>query len=135
MVTLNNTNIAKINCARDEVCFQWLKLTKELHGLSVAEMQLAAAFLDKFIEFKEKILDDDLLNEFLMSTKVKSSIRERLGIEKQTSFQNMLSSLRKKGFFDKEDRILKAFIPNINTKSEVFKVMFVLKIEDDGEMD
>ena len=130
MKQITNTNIAKLACPRDELCFQWLKLTRELHGLSTTEMQLAAAFLDKYIEFKEKILDDELLNEFLMSTKVKNSIREKVGIDKQTSFQNMISSLRKKGFFDGEDRIAKAFIPNIDGKSKFFQVGFMIKIID-----
>lgn len=128
MAIPNNTNIARINCTHDDICFNWLKLTKELHGLSTAEMQLAAAFLDKYIEFKEKILDDELLNEFLMSTKVKNSLREKLNIDKQTSFQNMITSLRKKGFFDDKDRISKAFIPNINKGSDFLKVVFILKI-------
>ena len=127
-----NTNMAKLKCTRDTVCFEWLKLTKELHGLSTAEMQLAAAFLDKYIEFKEKILDEALLNEFLMSTKVKAYIKDKLGIDKQTSFQNLISSLRKKGFFDSQDNISKVFIPNIDSKSQYFKISFILKIEDNG---
>lgn len=128
MALPTNTNLAKIECTRDDVCFQWLKLTKELHGLSTAEMQLAAAFLDKYIEFKEKILDDDLINEFLMSTKVKNSMREKLGIDKQTTFQNAITALRKKGFLDENDKIAKVFIPNIDTNSKFFKISFILKI-------
>jgi len=128
MALPSNTNVAKINCTKDDVCFQWLKLTKELHGLSTTEMQLAAAFLDKYIEFKEKILDEELLNELLMSTKVKNSLREKLNIDKQTTFQNMITVLRKKGFFDDKDRIVKAFIPNINKNSDFLKVVFILKI-------
>lgn len=130
MVKTSNTNIAKLVANRDEVCFQWLKLTRELHGLSTSEMQLAAAFLDKYIEFKEKILDDELLNEFLMSTKVKNTLREKAGIDKQANFQNAISSLRRKGFFDKNDNISKAFIPNINGDSEYFKITFFIKIKD-----
>jgi hypothetical protein len=125
-----NTNVAKIECNRSDLCFQWLKLTKELHGLSTAEMQLAAAFLNKLIEFKEKILDEELISEFLMSTKIKNSIRESLNIDKQTTFQNMISSLRKKGFFDDNDKIRKAFIPNIGPSSEFLKVVFILKVNE-----
>lgn len=128
MALPTNTNLAKINCTRDDVCFQWLKLTKELHGLSTTEMQLAAAFLDKYIEFKEKILDDEYINEFIMSTKVKNTLREKLGIEKQTTFQNTITALRKKGFFNSDDKISKEFIPNIDTKSRGLKVIFILKI-------
>ena len=127
-----NTNIAKLSCSRDEVCLQWLRLTRELHGLSQAEMELAAGFLDKYIDYSEKILDDELLNEFLMSTKVKNSLREKLGIEKQTSFQNLITSLRKKGFFDDKDRISKAFIPNIDNTSSMFRISFIIKIDDKG---
>lgn len=126
----SNKNIAKLACPRDELCFQWLKITRELHGLSVAEMQLAAAFLDKYIDYREKILDEELLNEFLMSTKTKNHIREKLNIEKQTSFQNLISSLRRKGFFDKEDKISRIFIPNISTTSPYLQIGFIIKITD-----
>lgn len=124
-----NTNTAKISCKREDVSYQWLKITRELHGLSESEMRLAAAFLDRYIEFKDKISDDALLNEFLMTTKVKNSIREKVGIDKQTSFQNAITNLRKKGFFDDNDNINRAFIPNITSTSPYFMINFLLKID------
>ena len=128
----SNSNIAKLVATREDVCLQWLRLTRELHGLSHSEMDVAAEFLTKYIDFKEKILDDELLNEYLMSTKVKNTIREKLGIEKQTSFQNLITNLRKKGFFNDQDVISKSFIPNIDTRSETFKIEFLIKINDKG---
>jgi hypothetical protein len=127
---LINTNRAVITCARDSLCEQWLKLTKELHGLSEGEMVLAGKFLDKRIELKEKITDDDLLDEYLQSTKVRQLIKEAANVKNSAVFQNMLSNLRKKGFFLTGDKINKAFIPNITAESNVFKVEIIFKITD-----
>lgn len=126
---LINTNRAVIACARDSLCEQWLKLTRELHGLSEGEMMLAAKFLDKRIELKEKITDDDLLDEYLQSTKVRQSIKEAANVKNSAVFQNMMSNLRKKRFFVDGDKINKAFIPNITGDSKFFKVEIIFKID------
>lgn len=126
---LINTNRAVIACARDSLCEQWLKLTRELHGLSEGEMMLAAKFLDKRIELKEKITDDELLDEYLQSTKVRQSIKEAANVKNSAVFQNMMSNLRKKRFFVDGDKINKAFIPNITGDSKFFKVEIIFKID------
>lgn len=127
---LVNTNRAVISCARDTLCEQWLKLTKELHGLSESEIILASKFLDKRIELKDKILDDELIDEYLQSTKVRMAIKEAANVKNMGLFQNMMSALRRKGFFTDGDRINKVFIPNINSESKFLKVEFILKINE-----
>jgi len=124
-----NTNRAVINCTRENLCEQWLKFTKELHGLSEGEMVLAGKFLDKRIELKEKITDDELLDEYLQSTKVRQAIKEAANVKNTNVFQNMLSNLRKKGFLIEGDRINKAFIPNISGDAKFFKVEIIFKID------
>lgn len=126
---LVNTNRAVINCARDTLCEQWLKLTRELHGLSEGEMSLAAKFLEKRLELKEKITDDDLLDEYLQSTKVRQGIKEAANVKNSAVFQNMMTSLRRKKFFIDGDKINKAFIPNISSDSKFFKVEIIFKID------
>lgn len=128
--TLINTNRAVIQCTRSNLCEQWLKITRELHGLSDGEMVLAAKFLDKRMELKEKITDDELLDEYLQSTKVRQAIKEAANVKNTPVFQNMLSNLRKKGFLIDGDRINKAFIPNITKDSKFFKVEIIFKIAD-----
>lgn len=124
------SNVAKITCTRAEVFQVWLKLTREMHNLSDTEIILAAKFLEVRAELKTKIVDESLLDEFLMSTRVKADIREACGIDKMSNFQNMITQLRKKGFFEDKNRISKAFIPNINSTSNMFKMSFIIKIED-----
>ena len=131
MTQVSNTNKAKIDCTRDNVCENWLRLTKELHGLSEAEIMLASKFLNKRIELKEKILDEDLLEEYLQSTKVRMGIKEAANVKNMGLFQNMMSALRRKGFFTEGDRINKVFIPNISSESKFLKVEFILKINDE----
>ena len=126
---LVNTNRAVINCARDTLCEQWLKLTRELHGLSEGEMTLAAKFLEKRLELKEKITDDDLLDEYLQSTKVRQGVKEAANVKNSAVFQNMMTSLRRKKFFIDGDKINKAFIPNISSDSKFFKVEIIFKID------
>ena len=124
-----NTNRAVINCARDTLCEQWLKLTRELHGLSEGEMALAAKFLEKRLELKEKITDDDLLDEYLQSTKVRQGVKEAANVKNSAVFENMMTSLRRKKFFVDGDKINKAFIPNISSDSKFFKVEIIFKID------
>jgi len=129
MTQPSNTNRAKVPCTKDNVCEQWLRITKELHGLSESEIILAARFLDKRIELKEKILDEEMIDEYLQSTKVRLGIMQAANVKNMAVFQNMLSALRKKGFFGDGDKISKAFIPNINRESKFFKIEFILKID------
>ena len=126
------SNVAKITCTKAEVFQIWLKLTREMHSLSDAEIILAAKFLEVRAELKTKIVDEDLLDEFLMSTRVKADIREACGIDKISNFQNMITQLRKKEFFEGKNKIAKSFIPNINSDTELFKMSFLIKIEDNG---
>lgn len=81
------------------------------------------------MELKEKITDDDLLSEYLQSSKVRSVIKEAANVKNMAVFQNMMSALRKKGFFVDGDKINKVFIPNINKDSKFFKIEFILKID------
>lgn len=124
-----NVNRAIVNCSQDGLCEQWLRITKELHGLSESEIILASKFLNKRIELKEKITDDDLLDEYLQSSKVRSLIKQEANVKNMAVFQNMMSTLRKKGFFTEGDKINKVFIPNINRESKYLKVEFILKAD------
>ncbi len=130
MTQPSNVNRAIIKCTRDSVCKEFLDLLKSLHGLSESEILLASKFLEKRIELKEKITDDELIDEYLQSSKVRSSIKEAANIKNTALFQNMMSSLRRKGFFVDGDKIAKPFIPNINKDSKFFKIEFILKIDD-----
>jgi len=125
----SNVNRAKISCTKATICEEWLNVLKPLHGLCDSEITLAARFLDKRIELQEKITDNDLIDEYLQTTKVRASIREAANIKNMALFQNMMSSLRKKGFFTEGDKIAKVFIPNINGDSKFFKVEFIFKID------
>lgn len=129
MTQPSNTNRAIVKCSRDNLCEQWLRITKELHGLSESEIVLAAKFLNKRVELKEKITDDELLDEYLQSSKVRSVIKQEANVKNMAVFQNMMSALRRKGFFGEEDRINKAFIPNINSESKYLKIEFILKAD------
>ena len=124
-----NTNRAIIPCSRNDVCTQWLKLTRDMHGLSEGEIALAAKFIEKRIELKEKITDDDLLDEYIQSNKVRQQIKEAADVKNPAVFQNMMSNLRKKKFFVDKDKINKAFIPNISSGSKFFKVEIIFKID------
>lgn len=129
MTQPSNVNRAKIDCTKDTVFENWLNITKELHGLSESEIKLAAKFLEKRMELKEKILDEEMIDEYLQSTKVRNGIKEAANVKNVAVFQNMLTSLRKKGFFIEGDKIARAFIPNINSESKFFKIEFILKID------
>ena len=99
MMQPSNVNRAKIQCTKATVCEEWLNILKPLHGLSESEIILAARFLDKRIELKEKISDEEMIDEYLQTTKVRSGIKEAANVKNMAVFQNMLSALRRKGIF------------------------------------
>ena len=117
-----NTIIANINVTNKYEAFEtWLQLTKSLHDLTPEEIKVLAMFLSERNELQDKIIDDDLMNEYLLGTKTRKKIEIALGYE-PTRLPNIISSMRKKGAII-GDKINPRFIPNLTEEQGSFRLL------------
>ena len=106
---------------------KWLTLTQPLHKLPKADQKVVAELLKLRYEYSFKISDEDLLNEFIFSTKNRSVIMESLKLSPDR-FNNILSSLRKLNVI-KDNKINSAFIPKINKDTNKYNIIFEFTFE------
>lgn len=109
----------------------WLMITKALHKLTNEEIKVLAVFLSKRHELAYKIIDEDLLNENVFSTKNRKEVEQLLGFVNPTKLNNILSSMRKKGAL-KDNKIQPQFIPPLSKDFKEFIVAFKVKLDDKG---
>lgn len=128
-----NTNIAVKTIKPKDLASEWLDITSHLNDLTKAEKDVASAFLSMRIEMSDKISDDALLDDYILSSKIRKMIKTSFGID-NARFGNIISILKKKGFFYEDSmgnlRISKGYIPKYTKGSKTFKVVFVLKINE-----
>lgn len=109
----------------------WLKLTKALHDLTNEEIRVLAVFLAKRHELSKKINDNELLDEYLFSTKIKKDVETYLGIESVTKLPNIISSFRRKGVM-MGNSIKPQFAPNLSSDFNSYILSFKVEIDDKG---
>lgn len=106
---------------------KWLILTQPLHKLPKADQTVLAEILKLRYEYSFKINDEDLLNEFIFSTKNRATIMDSLKLSTDR-FNNILSSLRKLGVIT-NNKINNAFIPKINGSTDKYSIVFEFTFE------
>lgn len=109
----------------------WLMITKALHKLTNEEIKVLAVFLCKRHDLAYKIIDEDLLNENVFSTRNRKEVEQLLGIDNPTKLNNILSSLRKKGAL-KDNKIQPQYIPILSKDFKEFVVAFKITLNDKG---
>lgn len=124
---MKNTNIAVKPIKKDDVFKWWLVLTKPFHGLTDREMDTVAAYLREDYKLRDSISDEKLLKELLYSTSTRKRIMSVVNLDHQ-QFNNMLSTLRKKGIFKGRELNSKLF-PNISKDAKDFKIIFQFKFD------
>lgn len=123
-----NTITANINVTNKYEAFEtWLQLTKSLHDLTPEEIKVLAMFLSERNELQDKIIDDDLMNEYLLGTKTRKKIEIALGYE-PTRLPNIISAMRKKGAII-GDKINPRFIPNMPKDFDGYRLVFNVNIK------
>lgn len=125
-----NTNVAIIkNMPIDNVITMWLEFTKPMHSLMDCEIKVFSRFLYYRYLYSKDILDVNLLDKHILSTEVRSIVKNDLELT-QARFQNLMSSLRRKGVFEANGKIKPKFIPNIKQGSKSFKILINFTIAD-----
>ena len=128
---MSNSSVTKIPCTLLRFFKYWLQFTEPLHKLQTKEIEVFAYILRKRYELSKIIKEEALLDEYLLSSKVRKEINEEIGITIAYS-QVIMSNLRKKGAITEDNRINKKFIPDLQEDSQTFNLMFTFDIGNDS---
>lgn len=122
-------NIKKIRTDKRSIFKYWLRFLKPYHKLRPKEIDALATILYYRYELSRDISNEDMLNTVLFSTPTRNKMREDLGNMGQKIFNNLLTSLRKKKVLSKDNKVMKALIPNMT--EDGFKLIFNFEIKDE----
>jgi hypothetical protein len=125
---MKNTKIANINVYIKDLFTQWLIVTKQFNKLSRQEIDILSLLLFNYYKLKKEITNEKILWKILFDYDIKNEIKKELKI-KDPSFQNALTSMRKKGVI-KDNKIVRTYIPDIENGAKNFKVIFNFNIID-----
>ena len=125
-------SVIRIPCQSLQSFFEaWLNILKPIHKLPNAETRLLATMLRHRHELSQKIIDRDLLDEYIMGGEIKQKIREELGIT-SSSLQVSLYKLKRSGAI-KDGRINPKLIPTMKDNNYKLLLYFDLKTDDNAE--
>lgn len=132
---MNNNKIANINIKLKDLFFKWLEITKTFHKLNNQQQQVLALFLYYHYIYQKDITNKKLLWKVVFDYDTKIKIREdsvfgEKGLSEST-FNNILSKLRKLNIIVNKE-ISSLFIPELEQKSNNFKIVFNFNIVDNG---
>lgn len=117
--------VVTIPTSLKNVLKQYLVITKPMNKLRPKEIDVMSLLLYYNILEKPNFVRDDDRWKKIFDYDTKLKIKEELEIEDYT-LQNILSSLRKKGAI-KDNKIQDYYIPDIDTKTENFMLIFNFK--------
>lgn len=122
MATSQNMNIKRIHTDKKSIFRYWLEFLKPYHKLRAKEIEALSLMLYYRYELAREIPNMNIVDMILFSTETRIKIREDLGGMGQKVFNNLLTSLRKKGVITKDNKINHVLIPNMT--EDGFKLIF-----------
>lgn len=122
-----NMNIKRILTEKKSIFRYWLEFLRPYHKLRNKEIEALSLLLYYRYELSREIDDIDIVDIVLFSTKTRGKIRVELNNMSQKVFNNLLTSLRKKGIISKENKINPVLIPNMT--EDGFKLIFNFEIK------
>jgi hypothetical protein len=126
---MESTNLRAITAGKRRIFEYWLEFLRPYHKLQPKEMKALSLMLYYRSELSESVNNEDLINQLLFSTRVRKSIREELGNMGPKVFNNLLTSLRRKGVLSIDNIILPALIPIMT--EDGFQLTLNFKINED----
>jgi hypothetical protein len=124
---MENINVKRIRTSKKQIFRYWLEFLKPYHKLRQKEIEALSLMLYYRYELSREVSSKELVNRLLFSTDTRANIREDLGNMSQKVFNNLLTSLRKKGVLTKENLINPVLIPNMT--EDGFKLIFNFEID------
>ena len=120
-------NIKRIHTDKKSIFRLWLEFLKPYHKLRNKEIEALSLMLYYRYELSREIPNVDMVDMILFSTETRSKIRSELNNMSQKVFNNLLTSLRKKGVLTKDNKIHHNLIPNMAEKG--FKLVFNFEVK------
>ena len=129
MATNQDMNIKRIHTNKRSIFRYWLEFLKPYHKLRNKEIEALSLMLYYRYELSRQINNPEIIDSVLFSTQTRSEIRAELNNMGQKVFNNLLTSLRKKGVITKENKINHVLIPNMTENG--FKLVFNYEVKDE----
>lgn len=129
MATNQDMNIKRIHTNKRSIFRYWLEFLKPYHKLRNKEIEALSLMLYYRYELSRQINNPEIIDSVLFSTQTRSEIRAELNNMGQKVFNNLLTSLRKKGVITKENKINHVLIPNMTENG--FKLVFNFEVKDE----
>lgn len=137
-VNFGETNIIKIIPIPSTGNFfkAWLEVIKPIHHLTDREMDLLAEFLKRRHGLQRTILEEGMVDDNLMSTKSKKSIREACNIS-DVYYQKMYVKFRERNIIIDDPnikcgKINPLVIPSLKDEDKSVGVLFIFNNPNDG---
>ena len=125
---MNNINVKRIKTGKKEIFKYWLEFLKPYHRLRQKEIDALSLMLYYRYELSRDVKNPDLVNKLLFATDTRNQIRGDLNDMSQKVFNNLLTSLRKKGVLTKGNVINPVLMPNMT--EDGFKLIFNFEIDE-----
>jgi hypothetical protein len=122
-----NMNIKRIHTDKKSIFRFWLEFLKPYHKLRNKEVEALSLMLYYRYELSREIPNTEMVDMILFSTETRSKIRAELSNMSQKVFNNLLTSLRKKGVLTKDNKIHHNLIPNMT--EDGFKLIFNFEVK------
>lgn len=129
MATSQDMNVKRILTSKKLIFRFWLEFLKPYHKLRAKEIEALSLLLYYRYELSREISKEDIVDMILFSTETRVKIREELGGMGQKVFNNLLTSLRKKGVITKGNKIHHVLIPSMTEGG--FKLVFNFEVKDE----
>lgn len=122
-------NVIRIPTALKGKFFRyWIECLAPFHNLTDREMDVFASFLKLRNELSKSVNDNAILDELLMSSSSKRTVREECNMS-SAFFQAVMAKLKKSGMIT-GNRINPKFIPKgINEDDKSFQLLFYFDLD------
>lgn len=113
----------RVPCTPDIFVRKWFEYLTPVHKLTDREIDVASALVDKYIQLKEIVKDDKMLNSLLFSKETKSEICQKLNIT-PVYFNRIIYRLKQTKII-KDKTLNQLYIPNY-TPGKPFRLMIII---------
>ncbi len=126
---MKNINVQSLKATERQFFKLWLMILQPFLKLRQQELKVLAELLYHRHSISKQVKNKAIINDLLFNSKTRKKIKQDLDI-KTYSFNNILSSLRKKGVISENNELNKKIIPKVEESFSNFKLIYNIEIED-----
>ena len=131
---LKPNTITPVVCPKKQFLRVWMEFMLPYHKLAPREMEVAAAFIEKYLDLCEQVPNDVAFrNKCLMSVETQKEICATCNL-KLNQLQLYRNKFKKSKFLIEGNQINPKLIPNIKTmENNIYQLLVVFKLQDEPE--